>query len=176
MKKVLIFSILSVILFSVIPAIAMDEGTRHITGSGLDVFFMNDKVFGTSSGHPLWAIYNCGTDINGEIDVSGTYKTFSFVYNKEGEKKITGKFADKEMGLTTIEKKDGKVFYTVYIGDKTYIFSIRFEKIEDDHMINSFIEGELDEGKKITLTVDGPLCPFATTGIILITAGTMTVL
>ena len=48
------------------PAAAgFDEGTRHITGSGADIYFMNDKVFGTAAGRPLWAIYNCGESING---------------------------------------------------------------------------------------------------------------
>ena len=40
-------------------------------------------------------------------------------------------------------------------------------------MVNSIIEGELAEGMKIKLMVDGHLCPFATTGIILITVGSL---
>lgn len=34
---------------------AADEGTRHIVGDDVDMFFMNDKVFGTVAGHPLWS-------------------------------------------------------------------------------------------------------------------------
>jgi hypothetical protein len=40
-------------------------------------------------------------------------------------------------------------------------------------MVNSVIEGSVGEGKKIALTVDGQLCPMATTGIILIAAGSL---
>ena len=36
-----------------VGALAADEGTRHIVGSDVDVFFMNDRVFGTVAGHPL---------------------------------------------------------------------------------------------------------------------------
>ena len=47
------------------------EGTRQIVGDNVNVYFMNDKVFGTAFGNPLWADYRCGTDIKGEIDIKG---------------------------------------------------------------------------------------------------------
>ncbi len=75
------------------------------------------------------------------------------------------------MGLGKIEKKERKFIYHVFVGEKEYIFSIKYEKTEDGHMVNSLIEGELGKKKKIRLKVDGHLCPFATTGIILIVAG-----
>jgi len=40
-------------------------------------------------------------------------------------------------------------------------------------MVNSIIEGTLDAGGQIRLRVDGNLCPFVTTGIILIVSGAM---
>lgn len=142
--------ILIALLLLTCPALASDEGTRHITGTGMDVYFMNDKVFGIAgrlvetendrssphlggNGHPLWAIYNCGSDINGEIDIDSTYHLF--------------------------------------VDEKECLFSIRYEKVEDDHLVNSIIEGKLQNEKEIRLTVDGPLCPFATTGIIMIASG-----
>lgn len=150
---------------------ASDEGTRHITGDGADMYFMNDKVFGVVGGFPLWAIYNCGTDIKGEMDVKGTYHEFHFVYQAEGDKKITGKFGPHEMALKNIEKTDDGFLYHVLVGDKEHQFTIRYEKFEDGHLTNSIIEGDIDKGQPLKLTVDGRLCPFATTGIILISFG-----
>ena len=74
---------------------ASGEGTRHITGSGVNVYFMNDKVFGAVNGQPVWAIYNCGSDINGEIDIRGEFHTFEFVYHQKGDRVITGKFGPR---------------------------------------------------------------------------------
>ena len=34
---------LLIVLLSVTPIWAMDEGTRHITGTEVDCYFMNDK-------------------------------------------------------------------------------------------------------------------------------------
>jgi len=163
----LIFSL----LFVGFASYASDEGTRHITGDGADMYFMNDKVFGVVGGFPLFAIYNCGTDIKGEMDVKGTYHEFAFVYEKEGEKKITGKFGPYEMSLGDIEKTEEGFLYHVWIGDKEHKFTVRYEKFEDGHLTNSVIEGKIDEKKDLKLTVDGRLCPFATTGIILISFG-----
>jgi len=50
--------------------------------------------------HPLWAIYNCGSDINGEIDIYGTYHYFTFKYHRQADRIITGKF-----GLLKMSKK-----------------------------------------------------------------------
>jgi len=75
---------------------------------------MNDKVFGTTgrlvetendrafprkagNGHPLWAIYNCGSDINGEIDIDGTYHYFAFKYRRQVDRIITGKVGPLKM-------------------------------------------------------------------------------
>jgi hypothetical protein len=180
--------ILMALLLLTCPALASDEGTRHITGSGMDVYFMNDKVFGTTgrleetendrtslrkggNGHPLWAIYNCGSDINGEIDINGTYHYFAFKYHCQADRIITGKFGPLKMSLGKIEKANAGFTYHVFVDEKECLFSIRYEKVEDDHLVNSIIEGKLQNEKEIRLTVDGPLCPFATTGIIMIASG-----
>jgi hypothetical protein len=158
-------------LMLLLPAFAAEEGTRHIVGDGVDMYFMNDKVFGTVDDHPLWAIYNCGSDIKGEMDVDGTYHTFSFEYHKEGDRKITGTFGSLPMALGDIDKTDGGFLYHIFIGEEEFTFSIRYEELEDEHMVNSIIQGAVEEDRRIRLTVDGHLCPFATTGIILIAAG-----
>ncbi|MBW2602492.1 MAG: hypothetical protein JRD47_11365, partial [Deltaproteobacteria bacterium] len=169
---------IAVLLFSLlffVPSVllAMQEGTRHITGKKIDLYFMNDKVFGSVENHPLWAIYNCGSDINGEIDVEGTYHKFNFQYQRGGQYKVTGSFGSLKMALGNIEQKDNKVIYHVFVDDKECTFSIKYEKIQDKHMVNSVIEGKVPTGKKISLTVDGHLCPFATTGIVMIAAGSI---
>jgi hypothetical protein len=168
-RIVLILGILFVLGSPIV--LAEEEGTRHIVGDDVDMFFMNDKVFGTVGGHPLWAIYNCGSDIKGEMDVGGTYHEFSFKYAKEGERKIVGTFGAKEMSLGDVDKKDGGFDYHVFVGQKEHIFSIRYEKLAGGHMTNSIIEASLGDGRELKLRVDGQLCPFATTGIILISAG-----
>jgi hypothetical protein len=161
----------TLLAFSSVAALAAEEGTRHIAGDGVDMFFMNDKVFGTASGHPLWAIYNCGSDIKGEIDVGGSYQKFAFEYRKEGDRKIVGTFGDRQMSLGDVDKTDSGFTYHVFVDQNEHLFTIRYEKLDGDHMLNSIIEGSLGEGRDFKLVVDGHLCPFATTGIILITAG-----
>lgn len=150
---------------------AFKEGTRHITGNGMDLYFMNDKVFGAAGGHPLWAIYNCGSDINGEIDIKGVYHKLSLVYQREGEQLITGTFGPIEMAMGKIGKTAEGLLYPVIMGDKVLNFTIRYEKIEDGHLLNSIIQGPDVNGRPVQLTVDGRLCPFATTGIIMIAVG-----
>ena len=68
MKRMAIVLFLVALLLPTV-AFGMKEGTRHITGNETDLYFMNDKVFGVVQNRPLWAIYNCGSDIEGEIDV-----------------------------------------------------------------------------------------------------------
>jgi hypothetical protein len=160
-----------ILAISSVVAVAEDEGTRHIVGGDVDMFFMNDKVFGTAAGHPLWAIYNCGSDIKGEMDVGGAYHKFAFEYRKEGDRKIVGTFGDKEMSLGDVDKTDDGFVYHVFVGETEHLFTIRYEELEGDHMLNSIIEGSVVDGRDLKLSVDGHLCPFATTGIILITAG-----
>lgn len=166
---------LTIFLFAVsllpLSVHASEEGTRHITGTGMNIYFMNDKVFGTSGGHPLWAIYNCGSDINGEIDVRGTYHKLALTYHRQSERIITGTFGSLEMELGKIEKTRSGFTYHVSVGEKEFRFSIRYQKLEDDHLVNSIIEAYLQNGEVIRLVVDGRLCPFATTGIIMIAAG-----
>ncbi len=73
MKKFVVLMAVTVSVMVVcLTALASQEGTRHITGKDIDIYFMNDKLFGHIKKHPLWAIYNCGSDIKGEIDVNGT--------------------------------------------------------------------------------------------------------
>jgi hypothetical protein len=147
------------------------EGTRHITGNGMDLYFMDDKVFGTADGHPLWAIYNCGADIAGTIDIGGTYHDLALTYHRDGDRLITGTFGTLALGMDKIERTDGGLVYHVAVGDVTRRFTIRYEKQEDGHMVNSIISGSVGEGRPLLLTVDGRLCPFATTGIIMIAVG-----
>jgi hypothetical protein len=148
-----------------------EEGTRHITGKGTDLYFMNDKVFGTVKGHPIWAVYDCGAEIRGEIDIKGTYHGFHLTYPGDGDRIITGEFGSLKMALGRLEKKDRRVIYPVQVEEKAYSFSIRYEKIQGEHMVNSIIDGEIEKGIPLTLTVDGALCPFATTGIIMVVVG-----
>jgi hypothetical protein len=166
-----VLAVFIALLLAATVAIAADEGTRHITGQGVDMYFMNDKVFGTVDGHPLWAIYNCGTDIKGLMDVNGTYHEFAFAYQKEGDLKITGTFAGRSMALGAIDKVEGGFVYHVFVEDREHTFSIRYQQLEDEHMVNSIIKGTLGDDRTLELTVDGQLCPFGTTGIILIAAG-----
>jgi hypothetical protein len=171
-KKGLMISVL-MLLAMPLSMFASGEGTRHITGIGKDIYFMDDKVFGTVNGHPLWAVYNCGSDIKGKIDIKGTYHHFSFRYQNKPDRLIIGEFGPLKMALGNIQKMGREIIYQVFVGDKTYSFSIRYERIEDEHMINSIIEGGLENGKRVYLTVDGHLCPFATTGIIMIVVGSV---
>jgi len=154
---------------------ASEEGTRHITGDDVDVYFMNDKVFGHIEKHPLWAIYNCGTDIKGEIDVDGTYHEFQMVYHRTGDRKITGNFGSHHIAMGDIRRTESGFVYQVFVKEKEYFFTIKYERLEDDHLVNSIIEGKIGDDKAIKLTVDGHLCPFATTGVILIAVGSMVV-
>jgi hypothetical protein len=147
------------------------EGTRHITGSGMDLYFMDDKVFGTANGHPLWAIYNCGSDIAGAIDIEGTYHNLAFAYHRDGDRLISGTFGMMPLAMGNIEKTADGFFYHVVAGESPLRFTIRYDKQEDGHLVNSIIEGSAGEGRPIRLTVDGRLCPFATTGIIMIAVG-----
>ena len=155
-----------------VPSYAADEGTRHITGEGVDIYFMNDKLFGHVDRHPLWAIYNCGTDIKGQIDVDGKYHEFQMVYQRGGNRILTGTIGDNYVALGDVKRTNDGFIYQVFIKEKEYAFSIKYERIEDEHLVNSVIEGDVGTGKKIRLVVDGHLCPFATTGIICIAAGT----
>ena len=66
-------------------------------------------------------------------------------------------------------KEAQKINY--FLDEKESLFSIRYEKVQDDHLVNYIIESKLQNGKEIRLIVDGPLCPFATTGIIMIASG-----
>jgi hypothetical protein len=147
------------------------EGTRHITGSGMDLYFMDDKVFGTANGHPLWAIYNCGADIAGAIDIGGTTYALAFAYHRDGDQLITGTFGTMTLAMGNIEKTADGLVYHLVAGETPLRFTIRYDKQEDGHLVNSIIEGSAGEDRSIRLTVDGRLCPFATTGIIMIAVG-----
>ena len=171
-KKILLISIL-ILLTNPISTPASGEGTRHITGAGKDIYFMEDKVFGTINGHPLWAIYNCGSDINGKIEIKETYYNFHFQYGRQTDSLVTGDFGPLKMALGNIRKSGEKILYQVLVDDKEYTFFIRYDRIEGEHMVNSVIEGEIGNGNLIRLTADGHLCPFATTGIIMIVVGSV---
>ena len=176
MKRVTFLSLWIVFAGALSGAVfASEEGTRHITGDNVDVYFMNDKLFGHVGKHPLWAIYNCGTDIKGEIDVDGTYHEFQMVYHRTGDRKITGNFGSHYIAMGEITKTESGFVYQVFVREKEYFFTIKYEQLENDHLVNSIIEGKIGDGKAIKLTVDGHLCPFATTGVILIVVGSMVV-
>jgi hypothetical protein len=176
MKRTTFFCLFSILAMA-LPAMAFasDEGTRHITGNNVDVYFMNDKLFGQVNKHPVWALYNCGTDIKGEIDVNGTYHEFQMVYHRTGHRKITGNFGSHYIAMGDIKRTKSGFIYQVFVREKEYFFTIKYERLEDDHLVNSIIEGSLGDGKAIKLKVDGHLCPFGTTGVILITVGAMVV-
>ena len=169
MKRMAFVLFLAAIIIPTV-AIGMEEGTRHITGKETDLYFMNDKVFGVVQNRPLWAIYHCGSEIEGEIDMGGSYQRFHFQFQNEGPQRITGSFASLNMALGKIERKGKGFTYRVIVENNEYEFSIAYERVEAEHLVNSLIEGDLD-GRKIRLSVDGHLCPFATTGIILVVVG-----
>jgi hypothetical protein len=132
---------------------------------------MDDKVFGTVKGHPLWAVYKCGSEIRGKIDIGGAYREVHFAYRKGGNRIIEGTFDTLKMALGNIEESGESVIYPVFAGDRAYRFSIRYERVEGGHMVNSIIEGDTGGGNHMRLSVDGRLCPFATTGIVMIVVG-----
>jgi hypothetical protein len=86
---------------------------------------------------------------------------------------ITGDFGTLSMALGNIRQGEGKILYQVLVEDREYTFSIRYERVEDEHMVNFVIEGQTENKDKIRLTVDGHLCPFATTWIIMIVVGSV---
>ena len=171
MRRMTSFLLGLILLLPINLGASQGEGTRHITGSGMDLYFMDDKVFGTANEHPLWAIYNCGSDIAGTIDIGGTYHELAFAYHRDGDQLITGTFGGMAMAMNSIEKTSGGLVYNVVAGTTPLRFTIRYDKQEDGHMVNSIIEGHAGEGRPIRLMVDGRLCPFATTGIIMIAVG-----
>lgn len=174
MKKFVVLMAVTVSVVVVcLTALASQEGTRHITGKDIDIYFMNDKLFGHIKKHPLWAIYNCGSDIKGEIDVNGTYHGFDFLYHRGADKIITGTFGSQEISMGNISKTELGFDYQVFIGKKEHLFSIRYERLEKGHLVNSIIEGQVGDKEKIKMVVDGHLCPFATTGVIVIAAGSI---
>jgi hypothetical protein len=165
---------LAAFALSVIPfaSLASEEGTRHITGSGVDLYFMKDKVFGSIKGHALWAKYNCGTDLEGEIDIRGGYQKFSFASADKASRIVAGTFGPLKMSLGEMEKKGDRIIYQVFIGETEHAFSIRYEKLQEEHLFNPVIEGPMSQPERMKLIVKGRLCPFAVTGIIMIVAGT----
>jgi hypothetical protein len=171
MKKTILSVLLCTFLISAPASIASNEGTRHITGSEMNLYFMNDKVFGTANSHPLWAIYNCGTAINGEIDIKGEYHKFDFAYHKKGSRIITGDFGPLRMSMEKIKKTNKGFLYQVFVDNTKHTFSIQYENVQNSHMLNSIIQGNIDKKRQIQLKANGSLCPFATTGIIMISLG-----
>ena len=86
---------------------------------------------------------------------------------------VTGTFGSTKMALKKIEKTDAGFLYHLKINNAPRVFSIRYERMENEHLVNSIIEGTAGADKAIKLTVDGHLCPFATTGVLLIVAGAL---
>jgi hypothetical protein len=132
---------------------------------------MNDKVFGTVNTSPLWAVYNCGSSIKGEIDVKGKYQPFDFTYKNKKSEIITGSFGSLKMSMGKIKKTKSGFLYEVFVNRKKHIFSIQYDKVQNGHMVNSIIQGKIGKNRPVHLKADGPLCPFATTGIIMISLG-----
>ena len=77
------------------------------------------------------------------MDVDGTYRDFEFEYHSGGDRKVTGTFGDTKMSLGEIEKADGGFVYHLFVGEVEHIFSVRFEKLDEGHLLNSIIEGSL---------------------------------
>ena len=174
MRKIAFFSVSTILWAALsVTGFASGEGTRHIAGQDIDLYFMHDKLFGHVKHHPLWAIYNCGSDIKGEIDVDSTYHRFDLRYHRAGDQKITGSLGPDKVALATITKSKHGFVYQVFIGKEEYAFSVTYQRVEKEHLVNSLIEGEIGGGEKVKMVVDGHLCPFATAGIILIIAGSM---
>lgn len=171
MNRIISFLLCFLLLLPLGLQASPGEGTRHITGNGMDLYFMDDKVFGTVNGHPLWAIYNCGADIAGTIDIGGTYHDLAFAYHRDGDQLITGTFGTLSLIMGKIEKTAAGLIYHVVAGETPLRFTVRYDKQEDGHLVNSIIEGSAGKSRPIRLTVDGRLCPFATTGIIMIAVG-----
>jgi hypothetical protein len=167
------YAFISLISFLWPVALLGEEGTRHVTGQGVDLYFMNDKLFGSVEEHPVWGIYRCAEDITGEIDIDGTYHQLNFQYHGKGDRILSGTFGSRSMALGKIEKANDQFIYHVFVDEEEYTFTIHYEQMENEHMMNSVINGSVGRGKEIELTVDGHLCPFATTGIILIVAGSL---
>ena len=171
MKKRILLICICLLVLSPSFISASDEGTRHITGSGTDLYFMNDKVFGTVNTSPLWAVYNCGSTIKGEIDIKGKYHSFNFTYQNKKSEIITGSFGSLKMSMGKIKKTKHGFLYEVYVNNKMHKLSIQYEKVQNGYMVNSIIYGEIDKARPVHLKTDGQLCPFATTGIIMISLG-----
>jgi len=174
MRKKKIAALCFILFCHTFVGAALGEGTRHIKGKNVNLYFMNDKVFGTIENNPLWAIYHCGEDIKGEMDINGKFHAFNFIYHSKAEQVVSGAFGQSKMILEKIEKNNTQFFYHIRINDKESVFSIRYERMEDEHLVNSIIEGKVEPDKKIELAVNGRLCPFATTGVVLIVAGALT--
>jgi len=98
------FSILFPLMLPIGLEASPGEGTRHTTCRGMDLHFRDDKVLGTVNGHPLWAIYNCGADIVGTLDIGGTYHDLALTYHRDGDQLITGTFSTMTLTMGNIEK------------------------------------------------------------------------
>ena len=70
-----------------------------------------------------------------------------------------------------IEKIPGGLVYPMTNGLATYRFISRYAKQKEMPLVNAIIEGKDGDGRALRLTVDDRLCPFATTGIIMIAVG-----
>lgn len=94
---------------------------------------MNDKVFGTVNDHPLWAVYDCGTEIRGEIDIQGNCHRFHFTYLGEEDSLITGNFGALKISLGKLRKEAGRIIYPIKAGEKTYFFPYGIKKFKKAH-------------------------------------------
>ena len=128
MKHLFFLAIWVLLILPISSMASPGEGTRHISGSGMDLFFMDDKVFGTANDHPLWAIYNCGSDIFGTIDINGTYHEMAFAYHREGDYLMTGTLGDLTLSMGKIEKTEDGLVYHVIVENRVHRFTIRYHR------------------------------------------------
>jgi hypothetical protein len=162
------------VLLVMAVAAGAQEAPRRVRGSGVDLVFADDLVYGSVGGRAVWASYRCGRDIQGAMEGEGTRLEFAFTYAEKGAPRVvSGSFGGREAALERIVPVEQGFVYDLSLGEDLLEFHIRYLRNAQGHLENPVIEGRLPGRQAVRLTVDGPLCPFATTGVILIVAGAL---
>jgi hypothetical protein len=150
------------------------EAPRRIRGSGVDLIFAEDMVYGSVGGRPVWANYRCARDIQGVMEGNGTRVEFAFACAAKGAPRVvSGTFGGREAALERILPVDQGFVYDLSLGEDLLEFHIHCSQDAQGHLENPVIEGRLPGRKSVRLAVDGRLCPFATMGVILIVTGAL---
>jgi hypothetical protein len=170
-----ILGIVGLVLLALASVAGAQEAPRRIHGGGVDLQMEGDLVFGTVGGLPVWARYRCGRDIQGTMEAAGARMDFAFTYaGKDAPRLVTGSFGGREAALERILPLDQGFVYELSLGEDLLEFRIRYHRDVQGHMQNPVIEGRLPGRRAVRLTVEGQLCPFATSGLILMVAGALT--